>query len=145
MPKVPFTWVGPAASVSDALLIIVSSVAAALIAGGLGLEASFALGLLVTFNLIVLNGYRRNYVSNALANSFRQVREITILWISSNGGVAGTAAQPFLNLDHFLGPLATEAALAKGPVDEVKRLHEVADLRDALFQTGALFFPLGNR
>jgi Undecaprenyl-phosphate glucose phosphotransferase len=79
-PKVPFAWIGPATSISDVVLTIASGIAAGLFTGGRDIEASFAVGLMVTFNLVVLNGYRRNYASDAIANVFRQIREVTVLW-----------------------------------------------------------------
>ena len=80
LPKVPFAWIGPVASISDVLLTIASGVAAGLITGGQHIKASFALGLIVTFNFVALNGYRRNYASDALAHALRQVREVTVIW-----------------------------------------------------------------
>ena len=79
-PKVPFTWIGPVASISDVVLTIASSIAAGLITGGPDIKASFALGLMVAFNLVALNGYRRTYASDAIAKAFRQVREVTVIW-----------------------------------------------------------------
>ena len=86
LPKVPFTWVRPAAALFDGMLTIAASVVADLVYSRLvlgsvdNLAASFALGLVVTLYFIALNGYRRNYAADSLADVYRQVREVTAIW-----------------------------------------------------------------
>ena len=86
LPKVPFTWVRPAAALFDGMLTIAASVVADLVYSRLvlgsvdNLAASFALGLVVTLYFIALNGYRRNYAADSLADVYRQLREVTAIW-----------------------------------------------------------------
>ena len=86
LPRVPFTWVRPTAALSDALLTIAASIVSDLlycrfITDSEGnLESSFAFGLAVLVYFIALNGYRRNYATDALSDVHRQVREVTVIW-----------------------------------------------------------------
>ena len=86
LPKVPFAWVRPAVAVADALITVVTSLISGLLsyhfvtAGGDHLETPLALGLVVVVYFVTLNGYRRNYTTDALSDTYRQVREVSVIW-----------------------------------------------------------------
>ena len=86
LPKVPFTWVRPAVAFADALITVAASLISGLLYyhfvtdGGDHVEAPLALGLVVVVYFVTLNGYRRNYATDALSDTYRQVREVSVIW-----------------------------------------------------------------
>lgn len=81
LPRMPFTWVRPAIVLSDAFLIIASSIASHLIYWGtITAESASALGLAVVLYFIPINVYRRNYSVDALSDTRRQACEVVLIW-----------------------------------------------------------------
>jgi Undecaprenyl-phosphate glucose phosphotransferase len=85
LPRMPFTWVQPGIVLSDAFLIVASSIVShftywQMISSENEFEPAFALGLVVVLYFIPINGYRRNYSVDALTNGWRQVREVILIW-----------------------------------------------------------------
>ena len=86
LPKVPFTWVRPAVAFTDAIITVAASLISGLLYyhfvtdGGDHVEAPLALGLVVVVYFVTLNGYRRNYATDALSDTYRQVREVSVIW-----------------------------------------------------------------
>jgi Undecaprenyl-phosphate glucose phosphotransferase len=86
LPKVPFTWVRPAVAFADALITVAASLFSGLVYYHFGtdgsdyFEAPLAVGLVVVVYFLTLNGYRRNYATDALSDTYRQVREVSVIW-----------------------------------------------------------------
>jgi hypothetical protein len=86
LPKVPFTWVRPAVAFTDAIITVAASLISGLLYygfvtdGGDHVEAPLALGIVVIVYFVTLNGYRRNYATDALSDTYRQVREVSVIW-----------------------------------------------------------------